>query len=296
MNAVVIPIIPSIAIRRILYPTDFSPASKAALPVVAAVARRYRSEVYVANVRSALPYTMPTPEAVCSIENKREREARSEMNSIVHSPEMKDLAVSVIAETGDPAEELMRMVRDYDIDLAVVGTHGRTGMMRLLMGSLAEELFRNLQCPVLTVGPHLAKRHVAPGEIKTILCPTDLSSDSRAVFPLVASLALEYKARIVLLHTIAVHNALSSIALETASLARREILRMFVPEIDPRCEYEIIVDFGDPAERILCCASECHADLIAFGVRQAGEASTHFRNTVAYKVILEAECPVLTSR
>lgn len=71
---------------------------------------------------------------------------------------------------------------------------------------------------------------------------------------------------------------------------------MFCAGIDPRCEFEIVVDFGPPVERILGCARESQADLIAFGVRPGGEAGTHFRNTVAYRVVLNAECPVLTCR
>ncbi|MFI5104397.1 MAG: universal stress protein, partial [Terriglobales bacterium] len=58
----------------------------------------------------------------------------------------------------------------------------------------------------------------------------------------------------------------------------------------------MVVDFGDPAERILHAIHEHQADVLALGVRHAGEASTHFRNTVAYKVVQEAECPVLTQR
>lgn len=297
MQAAVVPIVPAITIDRILYATDFSAASKTALPVVAALARRYHSEVYLANIRSPLPYTMATPEAVCVVERKREHEARAAMDLLLHSPELQGLATSVIIEAGEPAEELKRAVRDHNIDLAVVASHGRTGLMRLLMGSLAEELFRTLDCPVLTVGPRFVNPLAPPGvRIRTILCPTDLSPESRAAFPYASSLALEYRARIILLHTIAGRNALSSTAMETASAARKEMQRTFCADIDPRCESDIVVDFGEPAERILACAQKYKADLIAFGVRTAGETSTHFRNTVAYRVILNAECPVLTCR
>lgn len=297
MQAVVVPIVPAITINRILYATDFSTASRTALPVVAALARRYHSEVYLANVRSPLPYTMATPEAVCVVEKKREHEARTAMERLLESPEMQGLAKSVIVEAGEPVEELKRAVRDYKIDLAVVATHGRTGLMRLLMGSLAEELLRSLECPVLAVGPRFVNR-LAPsdGRITTILCPTDLSPESRAAFPYASSLAMEYRAKIILLHTISARDARASAALETASLARKKMQRMFCTEIDPRCDFEIVVDFGDAAEQILACAHEYQADLIAFGVRAANEASTHFRNTTAYRVILNAECPVLTCR
>ena len=297
MQAVVVPIVPAIAIRRILYATDFSSVSKKALAVVGALARRYHSQVYIANVRSPLPYTMATPEAVCVVERKREQESLAAVEQLLHSSELEGVAASALTETGDPAQELKRAVRDYNIDLTVLGTHGRTGLMRLLMGSVAEELFRNLDCPVLIVGPRFVNRLAPPdGSIHTILYPTDLSPESKAAFKYAVSLAVEYQAKIVLLHTIPARNALRSIVMETVALARNSVKRMFCADVDPRCDVEVVVDFGEPAERILACAREFRAGLIAFGVKPAGEASTHFRNTVAYRVVLNAECPVLTCR
>ena len=296
MQAAVVPILPQLSLKRILYATDFSTSSQACLEIVGALARHYQAEAYIANVRPPMPYTMATPEAVCIMENQRERAARHDMETLLHSPALHGVAASAIMETGDPAEELRRAVRDYDIDMVVVATHGRTGLMRLLMGSLAEELFRSLPCPVVTIGPHLSARRIELQAVRTILCPTDLSKASRAGFVNVAALARDFEAKVVVLHSLPGGDALSAQALESAVEARRNAQRMFAPDVDPRCPLEIVVDFGDPAERILAAAREHQADLIAFGVRQAGEATTHFRNTVAYKVVLEAECPVLTSR
>jgi nucleotide-binding universal stress UspA family protein len=168
--------------------------------------------------------------------------------------------------------------------------------MRFLMGSLAEELFRSLPVPVLTVGPHLDARFANIETVKTILYPTGLSADSRAAFPFVASVAAESRAKIVLLHVIPSSSALSTHAMDLAARARGQMQKLFCNEIDPRCEVELVVDFGDTAQRILHAAREYHADVVALGVHKAGETRTHLRNTVAYKIVLEAECPVLTSR
>lgn len=296
MSAVVVPIIPRIEVKRILYATDFSCASRTALPVVCALARRYHSEVYLENVIPPVPYVMAAPEAICVTGNQSERGVRAEMDKLLHSEGMKGLATTLLVETGDPAEEILRAVRDYGIDVAVTATHGRTGIMRLLMGSLAEELLRILPCPVLTVGPHLAARFQQPERIRNIVCATDLSPESRVVFPLVASVAAEFRANIILVHAIASQEALQYRGLELAVRRRKEIEHMFARDVDPRCGLEVVVDFGEPADRILACAAEHHADVIAFGVRSGSQAVTHLRNTVAYKVILESECPVLTYR
>jgi nucleotide-binding universal stress UspA family protein len=295
-RAFAVPAFSPMAIKRILYAADFSPASRAALPIAAALARKYNSEIYLQNVRPVVPYVLSSPEALCTMENQRERDAQVEMRRLASSEELKGLPVASILEAGDPAEELTRTVRDLDIDLAVLGTHGHTGLMRLLMGSLAEELFRNLPCPVLTAGPHLGNRFQRPGPVKNIICATDLSPESRLVFPIAASIASQYGARMVVFHAIASEHARTIKARELAATKRKQIREMFGGEIDPRCNFEIVVDFGHPAERILSCARDYRADIIAFGVRHGSEATTHFRNTVAYRVVLESECPVLSLR
>ena len=133
-------------------------------------------------------------------------------------------------------------------------------------------------------------------DIKHILFPTDLSDESQAVFPYLASLASQYKASLTLLHVLPVETATNPDAKSLAEPLRQEMQDIFSPHIDPRCSAEFIIDFGDTAERILSHAETGRADLIGLGVRKAGEITTHFRNTVAYRVVLQAHCPVLTSR
>ena len=164
------------------------------------------------------------------------------------------------------------------------------------MGSVAEELFRHLPCPVLTVGPKVAKGSMETSEIRHILFPTDLSDESRAVFPYLASLASEYQASLTLLHVLPVENATNPEAGSLAEPLRKEMQSIFSSQIDPRCPAEFIIDFGDTTERILAHAETGRADLIGLGVRKAAEITTHFRNTVPYRVVLQAHCPVLTAR
>ena len=295
-NAVVIPILPEITINRILYATDFSEASLAALPLVSTIARRYGSHVFVANVWTPLPYTMVSPEAAGALQNKDERETRSKVQQLLNTKELAGLSATAILKSGAPSQELTRLVREKNIDLAILGTHGRTGLKHLLMGSVAEELFRNLPCPVLTVGPNVSKRSLEESQVRHILFPTDLSDESRSVFPYLVSLASEYEASLTLLHILPVETATNPDARSLAEPLRQEMKSIFSSHIDARCPAEFIVDFGDTAERILAHAQTGNADLIGMGVRQAGEITTHFRNTVAYRVVLQAHCPVLTAR
>ena len=294
-NAVVIPMVPEIAVKRILYATDFSEASLAALPLVSTIAHKYGSCVFVVNVWTPVPYTMVSPEAAGLLQRKDERETQAKARQLLNTKELHGLSAIAIVKSGSPAQELIRLVHEKNIDLAILGTHGRTGLKHLLMGSVAEELFRNLPCPALTVGPNASTHSMEDTGIKHVLFPTDLSDESRAVFPYLASLASEYKALLTLLHVLPIETATNPDAMSLAEPLRKEMQSIFYSHIDPRCPAEFIIDFGDTAERILAHAESGRADLIGMGVRKAGELTTHFRNTVAYRVVLQAHCPVLTS-
>jgi nucleotide-binding universal stress UspA family protein len=294
MSAVAIPILPAVRLKNILYATDFSEASRAALPIVSAIARKYGSHVFAAHVWAPLSYSMVTPEVFSALEGKEESDARDVLEEFVHTQELEGLPITPVIQCGDPVRELPRMVHQHHIDLVVLSTHGRTGFKRLLMGSVAEELFRSLPCPVLTVGPNVSRRFDAQSEVKEILFPTDLSYESGAVFPYLAMVAAQHAAHITLLHVVPRGDRRYAEAMDEPDRLRSAMRRMFCPQIDPRCEARLVVEAGNPVERILAHARADKIDLIGFGVRKAGEIITHFRNTVAYKVVLEAECPVLT--
>ena len=206
-QAIVVPIVPQIELKRILYATDLSEASLAALPLVSTIARKYGSHVFVANIWAPIPYTMMTPEMAGTMDVTHEDEIKAQAGALLSSKELSGLPATLIVEPGGPVVELDRIVRQQKIDLAIIGTHGRTGFKHLLMGSVAEELFRSLPCPVLTVGPNVSKRSMESTDIKHILFPTDLSDESRAVFPYLASLAAQYKSMLTLLHVLPVETA-----------------------------------------------------------------------------------------
>ena len=295
-DAVVIPILPEVKLNRILFATDFSEASLAALPLVSTLARRYSSRVFVVNVWTPVQYALVSPEVAGALQHKDEREIQSKVRQIVNAKELAGLSTTAMVKSGSPSQELSHLVREKNIDLAILGTHGRTGFRHLLMGSVAEELFRNLPCPVLTVGPNVSTHAMEGAEIRHILFPTDLSDESRAVLPYLASLASEYKASLTLLHVLPVETAANPEARSLAEPLRQEMKSIFSSHIGARCPAEFVIDFGDAVERILAHTQSGNADLIGMGVRHAGEIATHFRNTVAYRVVLEAHCPVLTVR
>ena len=291
---VVVPIVPAIDLKRVLFTTDFTDASERALPILAAIARRYGSKVFAAHVWTPGPYSMVPSEVIAVLDRQSERAAKIELEQLSQAHVLDGIEVEPLVRRGRPAEEIGRLADQHNVSLAVMSTHGRTGFKHRVLGSVAEEVIRTLRCPVLTVGPRLAARFSQLKTIANILFPTDFSAESRAVFPYLASLAHEYQSRLTILHVLSPETAGGP---DREALAKRlceNMKKALEKEISPRCCADFVVDAGDPAETILAHARSIDADLIGLGVRGWTDIAKHFRETVAYRILAEAECPVLT--
>jgi nucleotide-binding universal stress UspA family protein len=179
------------------------------------------------------------------------------------------------------------------------------------MGSVAEEIFRQSACPVLTVGPRVASsgkvregRHdheIPPTQIKfrQILYATDFKPESAETVSYAVSLAREFQARLTLLHVIEDYGDHLHERPGPIDTALRKLEELVPSEADLRYKPEFVAEFGVPAELILQTASESDADLIVLGVRSATGhigAATHLSGSTAHKVVVGAKCPVLTVR
>jgi universal stress protein A len=134
-------------IRTILHPTDFSECSEFAFRVACSMARDYRARLIILHVAPS--------ELVSSrvIGGSSPETYRAELENRLRRCEMPDLRIVVEHQLrqGEPAVEILRAVQEFSCDLIVLGTHGRTGLGRALLGSVAESVMRNATCPVLTV-------------------------------------------------------------------------------------------------------------------------------------------------
>jgi nucleotide-binding universal stress UspA family protein len=282
-----------LSLTRILWATDFSSSSMSSLPYAAALAHRYHSSIYLAHVVVPHLYPLVSPGAVPYIGGLSEA-ASNRLTELSNSEQFEGIPRQTLLANGEVADELNRLVRDHQIDLIIVGTHGRRGLRRFLLGSVSEEIWRTSACPVLTVGPHVTKQPATEIAPRQILYPTDLSEESFSAAQYALSFALEYAARLTVLHV-----APSAIRASTRLLARafRDEVRAIIPsEAEAWCEPECVVESGDPGETILRVASECQADLIVLGVRSPKALAAQRIGNVAYRVVAEADCPVLTVR
>jgi nucleotide-binding universal stress UspA family protein len=139
-----------LSIHVVLHPTDFSPDSQAAFKVACALARDYRARLLLLHVMrpSGVPLGSPPPDPSRPAEHQEGSTGRP-------WPKPPDAGVPVehrLAE-GEPPEEILRLAEASHADIIVMGTHGRSGLRRLLLGSVAEEVLRQATCPVLIVKP-----------------------------------------------------------------------------------------------------------------------------------------------
>lgn len=283
----------SLKLKNILWTTDFSTVSNASLPHAVAIARRYESKIYLAHVVVPSPYPMVSPEAAPYMEELRRGTAKR-LVTLAESGQLAGIPHEAILGHGEVAEELNKMIKEREIDLLVLTTHGRRGLRRFLLGSVAEEVWRTAACPVLTVGPHAIEHAAQEVTLKQILYPTDLTKESFAAAPFALSFALEYASQLVVLHV--VPTAIRTSARLLARAFRDELREVFPSETVPWCEPECVVESGDPAETILRIAKERQADLIVLGVRSPEALAKQHVGNVAYPVVAGADCPVLTVR
>lgn len=189
-----------LSIQRILWPTDFSEGAEAAFPYAAVLADWHDAELHVLNVREG-------GEAAQANMNDQFPVAKDRLAEWMHADDRPsqpaDLeALPLIQEQVDgpsAADAIISYVDDHDIDLVVSGTHGRRGVQRLLMGSVAEEVLRRAPCPVLTVRDHDGR---SAWNVENILAPVDFSDRADNAVRHAKELALTYGAKITLLHAV----------------------------------------------------------------------------------------------
>jgi nucleotide-binding universal stress UspA family protein len=286
-----------VRLRNILCATDFSSISEAALLYAAAIARRYDSQIYVAHVIRPDAFQLVPPESFGAALAQTRRYAEQQMGELLISGRLRGIPHQVLLGEGDLWGVLSNMLTEHDVDLIVVGTHGRTGVRKLLLGSVAEEIFRLAPCPVMTVGPRVPREVPSEVELRHILYATDFTPTAERAAAFAISLAQEHRARLSLLHVV---QEVSQASPQNTGLLQNffmKRLRQIVPEeADLWCDPDFVVEFGSPADCILKVATDRQADLAVLGVRRSANFPGHLPPATAYKVVCQAQCPVLTVR
>jgi nucleotide-binding universal stress UspA family protein len=289
-------ITPRIALSNILFTTDFSDTSERALSFALAIANWYGARLCIAHAVPPEPhYPVPMDPLPVDIDPIWQ-EAQGRMEIFASSHSFRGITHETVVEQGRPWEVVSRVLRTKDIDLLVLGTHGRVGLKKIVLGSDAEIIFRQASCPVLTVGPHVIPIDPQSWRLKTILFATDFTERSVAALPLALSLAEENQANLLLLHLTPMVPLDSQDDLEVSILARLQ--ELLPADAEDWCKPESIVRFEFPADGILHLANERNVNLIIMGVHKPAvpSATAHLPWATATDVVSRAPCPVLTVR
>lgn len=288
-----------IELKNILFATDFSEVSETALLFAESITRRYGAKLCVTHVAVPSETAMLPPESWGACEQAIEEATQRDMARL--DERLRILPHQLALRHGGVWDVVSELIQKDAIDLLVMGTHGRKGLERLLMGSVAEEIFRQASCPVLTVGPCVPAKTALEAEFKQIIFATDFSHESLAAAPYAISLAQDYQARLVLMHVVTQHMGPLTDSELIVFDRVKELNGLLPPDAELWCRPEYVVNFGDPADCILQAAQERNVDLIVLGVRPPTGffgfgAATHASTATAHTLVSLAACPVLTVR
>ena len=297
-------------LKSVLIATDFSEASEKALRHALAIARHYGAKLYVANVVSSLGFNLVGADAVNAAVEAVRRDAHRLKDRLAQSGALSGLRHEVIVLQGDVWEELEKVVRQEQVDMVVIGTHGRRGLGKLLLGSVAEQIFRRAECLVLTVGPGSLQDSPigSTRPIRPFLFATDFTAASLHALPYAVSSANHFRTKLVLLGVVPVVPMPEGLSRPTAgdfmqarenaraaSLQRLAELTSQSPKL--AIEPEFAVEFGLPSETILQAANHLKADVIVLGLHHSRvDMAPHVPWATAYEVVCGACCSVLTVR
>lgn len=284
-----------LGLKNVLYLTDFSAASQNAFAHALALAGRYQSKLFVLHVVPPEPNLGvpldPMPRAMDATLAEGERH----MDDFLRDHPLRNLQHEVIVSEGDLEVVVAELLDRAAVDLLVMGTHGRTGFGKVVLGSTAEKVLRLANVPVLTIGPACSDRLVKAPAIGTVLFATDFSSSSLAALPYACAVAGEHHARLVLLHVLAGDRAHDE---RIGDELKRRMADLLPVGALSSCRPEFVVECGSAAERILGVAQAAAAGLLVLGVRSIPypALSAHLPWPLVSAILAHASCPVLTIR
>jgi nucleotide-binding universal stress UspA family protein len=283
-----------LTVRRILFPTDGSACSERAFAHAVGMALRHGAELHVLHVR--LPAHDRDAFDV-GLEPEAVLRARARTLAGADVPVVRAEECAAV-----PALGILEYAQVHAADLIVMGTHGRTGMERLLLGSVAEEIVRLADCPVLTVRPDADR---APGDVHRVLAPVDFSPASWLAVAYAEHLAALYGAHLDLLHVVEtlpsyglvdIPAAFPPPSSEVEAATRTALLDLAREAGGPAVEVAPHVVAGHPTIGVLETAKALQPDLIVLPTHGRSGVKRVVLGSVAEQIVRRAACPVLVVR
>jgi len=292
-------------LKRILCPVDFSEGSRHAMDVALALAKASGAELRAVHVLQPVPALVTFTDPLAQIPGPW---AAEDIETV-----RKDLSAFVVAEgrgtgvraesvclQGNTAREILRDAEAVPADLIVLGTHGRSGFTRLLLGSVTEKVLRHAPCAVLTVPPRSSGTLPADGHVfSRIVVAVDFSDSSQAALKEAVALCQQYGASLTAVHVVEpvptyADSGIPGLDADLEREAAYGYLKGLLERVAPGFAAEQVVLVGHAAKGVLQTAATAGADLIVAGVHGRNAMDLMFFGSTANRLVREATCPVLT--
>lgn len=284
-------------VHRVLFPTDLTECSNHAYSHALLFASHFGAEVHVLNV--AVPYDADKNDQqfdVCLDEEGNTWADSYLTEGLEQSVPIRSCQVRVVSA----AMGILNYAKEHDIDVIVMGTHGRHGLDRLFIGSVAEDVVRSASCPVFTV--RCPDQYVGPLKIQKILVPIDYSESALTTMKYANELAVSYGAGLHLIHVIQEAVFPTTYGVEPVAIAvpevisrsKKALLDLRSSKINPEIPVNVHVLIGNPASDIVDFAADLDVDLVVIATHGLSGIKRLLIGSVTEKVVRMAQCPVFT--
>ena len=274
----------TLKLNSVLVATDFSPASQKAALCATAVARRHGANIYLFHV-------VPSQSERAVMDGWRQ--GQTEVMCHLLADRLDGIQYELIVRSGELCESLAQVLAEKKVDLVVLGTRGRTGVRKLFLGSVAEKIFRQSRCPVITLGPNISDA-AAQAPPERILAATGFAAHSLHAVEYATKFAEYLHSSLALVNVVTdPAKAIGEARQRTRSERLKRLQTLVGSETASKPEW--FVEFGSAPEGVLRTAAQWKANLIVLGlhdVEEVGRRETTWAK--AYEIICEACCPVMT--
>ena len=284
-------------IERILCPVDFSEFSDTACEYGHSFAREFGAKLFILHVAEpfvAIHHSAIVPSLIDQVYEQQIADAEEKVRSLAARQNWNDVEHEVVLKRGSVADAIIQFVEAKDIDLITMGTHGRRGLDRLVLGSVTERILRTGRPPVLAVHSQGSGARERPVQFRKILFCTDFSDNSPRALEYAFQLACKYKAGISLLHVLERSNGGEDLEAEKRQVLQQ--LQAVVPQNAQNFAVEPAVRVGKTYQEILEHAAETQTDLIVMGVRGRNALDLALFGSTTQRVIQLGQWPVLVVR
>jgi len=288
-------------VNVILCPIDFSEFSVRAYRHGLSLAEHYRAKLVAQHIVEIWRYPSATFAASARLYDEfceaLQEQGKEQLQEFVKTHAHAEIQPEQVVHQGLAADSILALAEARKTDVIVMGTHGRRGYDRLVLGSVTDRVMRTAPCPVLAVCKPPQESTAADKErthhhLNRVLFCTDFSQDSKRALSFAISAAAEYDAELTLLHVL---EDVPSPAKKEAAIAAatQQLDKMIPPEERTTFKTKTAVRMGKPYQQIIQFATEAKIDLVAMGVHGWGALDRAVFGSTTYRVLQLGPCPVL---